>query len=126
MVCSYPRFSVYPGHEHKAFIPYTGIFADSPPDSGIIIRARALAIHGDRLQLDRQVVFDGQTIEALSFSHLVLATGTYLPGRLYDTKLNGVEALQVTQRNVERAKTIAVLGGGASVRRPASAGISNA
>ncbi|KDN45311.1 hypothetical protein K437DRAFT_294604 [Tilletiaria anomala UBC 951] len=27
----FPRFSVLPGHEHKAFIPYTSIFKDAPP-----------------------------------------------------------------------------------------------
>jgi NADH dehydrogenase FAD-containing subunit len=26
----FPRFSVMPGHEHKAFIPYTSIFKDAP------------------------------------------------------------------------------------------------
>lgn len=26
----FPRFIVYPGHEHKAFVPYTSIFSESP------------------------------------------------------------------------------------------------
>ncbi|WFD30409.1 hypothetical protein MSPP1_001428 [Malassezia sp. CBS 17886] len=26
----FPRFIVFPGHEHKAFVPYTSIFSDSP------------------------------------------------------------------------------------------------
>lgn len=26
----FPRFTVYPGHEHKAFVPYSSIFSESP------------------------------------------------------------------------------------------------
>lgn len=43
----FPRFTVYPGHEHKAFVPYTSIFSESKPrkpaDSTIVTAAH---LHG--------------------------------------------------------------------------------
>lgn len=70
---AFPRFAVATGiDKHKAFIPYTpGTFADCPPDSGRVVRARVQSITKQDLQLDRKVDLDGQKTDAIPYTYLV-------------------------------------------------------
>ncbi|KAK1960096.1 FAD/NAD(P)-binding domain-containing protein [Colletotrichum sublineola] len=108
-----PRFSVLPKHEHKAFIPYTSVFAGSPDSSRHqVIQARAHSLLHDSVVLDR----DWQGSTKLPFDYLVVTTGTQLPppGTIpYDDKLSSVKYLQSHQQSVIKASSIIIVGGGA-------------
>lgn len=88
-----------PGHEHKAFIPFTGLFKGQPQHK--ILRAKVLEVLSPhRLRLDR--IYEGQT--ELDFDYLVAATGTKLqePGTLpHEDKLNGIKSVPLRVRSKE-------------------------
>ncbi|KAI0164963.1 FAD/NAD(P)-binding domain-containing protein [Xylariaceae sp. FL1272] len=110
---AFPRFAIIPTHEHKAFIPYTGTFADVPnSDRHDVVRARVSALHPDRVVLDR----DWQGVREIPYDYLVVATGTKLraPGTMLDDdKPLSVKYLQDYQNNLKQARSIAIIGGGA-------------
>ncbi|OJJ78538.1 uncharacterized protein ASPGLDRAFT_138727 [Aspergillus glaucus CBS 516.65] len=112
---TFPRFAIVPGHEHKAFIPYTGLFSPNPKDSPSrhsVIQARALSVQPHHLQLDRE----WQGSNQIPFEYLVVATGTRLAqpaGMKHDDKLSSVSYLQKHQADVKRSKSIVIVGGGA-------------
>ncbi|KAI0738290.1 iron uptake cluster protein [Daedaleopsis nitida] len=101
-----PRYAVLPGHEHKAFIPYTNPF----PEHGI-----------------------SDSDRTLHFDFLVYALGSHLPspinlwGPVADgdvdkadvldvtrgTKAGGIAWLKSFQKRIERASSVLVVGGGA-------------
>lgn len=90
-----PRFAVLPGHEHKAFIPYTGLFPKT--SNHAVIQARALSLQPHHIQLDRE--WQGST--QIPFEYLVAATGTRLvepAGMRNDDKLSSVTYLQTTRQ----------------------------
>ncbi|TIC89998.1 Apoptosis-inducing factor-like protein A [Colletotrichum higginsianum] len=109
----FPRFSVVPKYEHKAFIPYTAAFGASPDASRHqVIQARAESLHRGRVVLDRP----WQGSAEIVFDYLVVATGTRLqaPGSMpYDDKLSSVEYLRSYQDSVIKASSIVIVGGGA-------------
>lgn len=106
-----------PSHEHKAFIPYTGIFSSisQEPNSSsrhAVIEARALSVEPRHLQLDRQWKGSSQ----VPFEYLVVATGTHLSqpaGMKDDDKLSSVAYLQKHQAEIKRSRSIVIVGGGA-------------
>lgn len=103
-----------PNHEHKAFIPYTGLFSSvsKDPSRHTVIQARALSVQAHHLQLDREWNGSAQ----IPFEYLVVATGTRLAqpaGMKHDDKLSSVSYLQRHQADVKRAKSILIVGGGA-------------
>ncbi|KAF8257660.1 FAD/NAD-P-binding domain-containing protein [Lactarius quietus] len=103
-----PRYSVVHGFEHRAFIPYSAMFKDLPPDATEVVQSRVTAIHPDRVELDYG--------EPISYEYLVIATGTYAPPPStlnVKGKAVGIALLQRNQRRVERANKIVVVGGGA-------------
>ncbi|KAH8432109.1 NAD(P)/FAD-dependent oxidoreductase [Aspergillus melleus] len=107
---TFPRFAVIPGQEHKAFIPYTGLFARSSQHA--VIQARALSVQPQRVLLDR--AWQGSC--SISFEYLVVATGTRLAqpaGMKHDDKLSSVSYLQKHQADVQRSRSILIVGGGA-------------
>ncbi|KAI1171278.1 FAD/NAD(P)-binding domain-containing protein [Nemania sp. FL0916] len=110
---AFPRFAILPTYEHKAFIPYSGTFAAAPnPDRHHVVRARVSALHQDRVVLDR----DWQGVREIPYDYLVVATGTKLraPGTMQDDdKPLSVKYLQVYQERLKKAKSIAIIGGGA-------------
>ncbi|KAK0625526.1 hypothetical protein B0T17DRAFT_533012 [Bombardia bombarda] len=112
---AFPRFAVLPGHEHKAFIPYSSVFSSAPgPDASRhqVIKARAVSLQPKQLTLDRE----WQGSRDLAFDYLVAATGTRLapPGSMeQDDKATSVAYLKNHQRDVQKAKSIVVIGGGA-------------
>ncbi|KAE8389618.1 hypothetical protein BDV23DRAFT_172948 [Aspergillus alliaceus] len=110
---TFPRFAIVPGQEHKAFIPYTGLFpTTSNPVRHAIVQARALSVQPRHVILDRE----WQGSRQIPFDYLVVATGTNLvqpAGMGRDDKLSSVAYLQNHQNDVKCAKSILIVGGGA-------------
>ncbi|KAL2403931.1 Fe-regulated protein 8 [Exophiala dermatitidis] len=110
---TFPRFAIVPGQEHKAFVPYSGLFTGTPNSTNhAVIQARVLAVQPRHLDLDRE----WQGSKQLPFEYLALATGTTLtePGMMKsDEKKPSVSYLQSHQAMVKRAKSIIIAGGGA-------------
>ncbi|KAJ5772738.1 hypothetical protein N7457_007634 [Penicillium paradoxum] len=110
---TFPRFAIVPGQEHKAFIPYSGIFNTSPnPASHSVVQARVLSVRPTHIELDRE----WQGSKQISFDYVVLATGTRLskPAAMDDDdKPSSVEYLQRHQASVKASQSILVVGGGA-------------
>lgn len=108
-----PRFAISSGHEHKAFIPLSSVFAGTPePARHQVARARAVALQPHSLTLDRE----WQGSKTIPFDYLVVATGTRLaaPGTMPDDdKPPSVRYLQAYQTGIRNAQSILVIGGGA-------------
>lgn len=107
-VFAFPRFSVVKGHEHYAFIPYTGLAARAPP--GIFER-----VQGRVVGVDERVV-RLESGEVLPYEYLVIATGTDSgpPSKAAAVESADAQAeLRGLQGKVEEAGRIAVVGGGA-------------
>ncbi|TDL24336.1 FAD/NAD(P)-binding domain-containing protein [Rickenella mellea] len=91
-----PRLGVFPGHEHKAFIPYTNVFhptrPSSPPSSidnlhanssspgptTIFLQAHITDISPTHVTLDRSFPPHGFTNE-IAYDYAVYALGSHLP-----------------------------------------------
>lgn len=106
-----PRFCVAKGHEHKAFVPY-GKYISAPKGAISWIKARVQSITHDTVKLEG-------SNEDISYDYLVIATGAGvahgLPSRVNCTdKAEGILALQQMQNNIEAAKSLVVVGGGAA------------
>ncbi|KAJ6089253.1 hypothetical protein N7467_004469 [Penicillium canescens] len=110
---TFPRFAIVPGQEHKAFIPYSGIFKSAPnPTSHGVVQARVLSVKPTHVELDRE----WQGSKQIPFDYVVVATGTRLskPAAMeHDDKLSSVEYLQKHQAGVKAAQSILIVGGGA-------------
>ncbi|KAJ5162512.1 hypothetical protein N7492_007904 [Penicillium capsulatum] len=110
---TFPRFAIVPGQEHKAFIPYSGIFSGVPrPTSHRVVQARVLSAQPQHIELDREWNCSKQ----IPFDYVVLATGTTLskPAAMESNeKLPSVEYLQEHQADVKRSRSIVIVGGGA-------------
>ncbi|GAA6039527.1 hypothetical protein JCM8097_008368 [Rhodosporidiobolus ruineniae] len=111
---AYPRFSIVPSHEHKAFIPFHPML----PAPHAIVQAEAEAVvEGNRVRLDREVQLPGEEgrTREIEYEELILATGTKLskPGTLELEKADSVKYLQSIQSKLKDAKDIVVIGGGA-------------
>ncbi|KAK3320153.1 hypothetical protein B0T19DRAFT_362512 [Cercophora scortea] len=109
---AFPRFAIVPGFEHKAFIPYTSLFAAYPNAQHEVVRARAVSLQPQQLTLDRE--WHGS--KQLSFDYLVAATGSRLspPGAMEDDdKAPSVAYLQAYQQGIKRSNSVTVIGGGA-------------
>ncbi|KAL4988173.1 hypothetical protein BDW68DRAFT_159572 [Aspergillus falconensis] len=110
---AFPRFAILPGHEHKAFIPYTSLFSSAPnPTNHSVIQARVLSVQPHHVKLDREWQGSGQ----IPFEYLVVATGTRLsePAGMRDNdKVSSVAYLQKHQEDIKNAKSILIAGGGA-------------
>ncbi|RAL15884.1 amid-like NADH oxidoreductase [Aspergillus homomorphus CBS 101889] len=110
---AFPRFAVLPGHEHKAFIPYTRLFSSSPNSTQhAVVQARVLSVQPQHINLDR--AWQGQS--QIPYEYLVVATGTRLaePAAMRDEdKVSSVQYLQNHQSDVKRAKSVVIVGGGA-------------
>lgn len=110
---SQPRFAIVPGQEHKAFIPYSGLFSTAPnPAAHAVVQARVTSIQKDYIELDRE----WQGSKQIPFDYVVVATGTRLskPAAMeHDDKQSSVEYLQNHQADVKQSKSILIVGGGA-------------
>lgn len=115
---AFPRFAVTTNVDtHKAFIPFVpGTFADCPPGSGTVVRARVSSITKTQVQLDREVDLDGKKINSIDYAYLVVATGTKLtaPSTLPGSeKLDGVTYLRKHAETVVARSNIVLIGAGA-------------
>ncbi|KAK4038061.1 putative FAD binding protein [Parachaetomium inaequale] len=108
-----PRFAISPGHEHKAFIPLSAVFAGAPDaPRHQVARARAVSLQPHTLTLDRE----WQGSRTIPFDFLVVATGTRLaaPGTMPDDdKPPSVRYLQTYQSGIKSARSVVIIGGGA-------------
>ncbi|KAL6231538.1 hypothetical protein BDW75DRAFT_219915 [Aspergillus navahoensis] len=103
----FPRFSVVKGKEEKAFIPYDNLAKSAPAGIFEHIRDTAMEITPNSVKLSSGV--------EVEYEYLTVATGSWQPApSKYDVlrKSEGVNAFRATQRAVDAAKTIAVVGGG--------------
>jgi len=89
---TFPRLAVLPGHEQKAFIPYTKLFkpkscpGDAPPTDVPESEGSHLFIHGNVTELESHRVHfkrlspgDGPEQSFVDFDYLVYALGSHLP-----------------------------------------------
>ncbi|KAI7139397.1 FAD/NAD(P)-binding domain-containing protein [Hortaea werneckii] len=101
----------------KAFIPFKpGVFANAPPGSGDVVQAAVTDLTDSHVTLDRAVQFDGQQLDRIPYSYLVMATGTKLrpPSNVLGSeKLDGVKYLRRHAESVQKSKRMVVIGGGA-------------
>ena len=119
-----PRYSVYPSHEHKAFIPYSQLLHNNHIDANShqhpshcesrVIQAKAVRITNGHIDLDRPVKGFGTRVP---YNYLVYALGAKLPGFLSavvdSDKGSSTSWIKSLQGKIEHAEKIVVVGGGA-------------
>lgn len=111
-VYAFPRAAVKSGFEDSLFVPYDNIF-NKDKSVGHVIRAKAIAIHPNKVELDREVEGFGSFV---SFSHLIYAAGTTIPApghfEAYD-KAKGIGYLRAYQNLIRQSQKPVIIGGGA-------------
>ncbi|KAL4759111.1 uncharacterized protein BDW70DRAFT_161891 [Aspergillus foveolatus] len=103
----FPRFGVVPGHEHTAFAPYDGIPSFGP--RGILSHVRDSV---SSLTTTQVRLASGKSID---YEYLAFATGTWQPPPSKASSTKKAEAcaeLQASQKWIQHANRIAVVGGG--------------
>ncbi|KAK1224814.1 hypothetical protein PQX77_012268 [Marasmius sp. AFHP31] len=130
-----PRLAVLPGHENKAFVPYTRVFwknntiKESPH---VLLHASVVSVHPNHAILSKAFPEHGLPTTRLDFDYCVYALGSQLPDPLnlwgplpslgvmkipnpsYNgTKKDSVAWLKHNQKVVEEAPSVLVVGGGA-------------
>lgn len=109
-IFTFPRFAILSGHEHKAFVPYSGIFNSAVQHKAV--KARATRVLSDHVEINTS--WEGS--RKIPFDYLVLATGTRLaaPSMMpFDDKAPSVQYLQAYQAQLQHAKHVTIIGGGA-------------
>jgi len=107
-VFNFPRFSVFQGHEHTAFIPYDGIAKGAPEGIFQRVQNRVVGISDTHV-----VLASGEEIE---YAFLAIATGSSqgLPTNVESTEREqGCAELRSVQEAIKSAERIAVVGAGA-------------
>ncbi|KAJ6547009.1 hypothetical protein B0H19DRAFT_953194 [Mycena capillaripes] len=105
---NFPRFSVVPGYEHTAFIPYDGIAKGAP--AGLLTRVQDTVVG----LTDTQVLLASGP--KLDYEYLVIATGSSqpLPVQVSSTEFRpACRELQSVQEAIKDSQKIAVVGAGA-------------
>ncbi|KYG42106.1 hypothetical protein M433DRAFT_74468 [Acidomyces richmondensis BFW] len=115
---SFPRFAATRKvNTHKAFIPFgPATFGTAPNGIGRVIQAAVTSLTESNVQLDREIILDGQHTDNIAYSFLVLATGTKLtpPSNMPGSeKHDGVAYLQNHASQVAERSRIVVIGAGA-------------
>ena len=117
-----PRYSVYPSHEHKAFIPYSQLLHNNSQQAhrhpsrceSRVIQARAVRITNGHIDLDRPVKGFGTRVP---YNFLVYALGAKLPGFLSavvdSDKGSSTNWLKSLQQKIIKSQNVVVVGGGA-------------
>jgi NADH dehydrogenase FAD-containing subunit len=106
---NFPRSTVVPGQEGKAFIPYPDKPSDTAEGSFELKRGVVTTID------DKKVVL--ATGEVVEYAYLALATGSrqrYPAALQSDDKAAGVSFFASLQDRIQHANTIVVVGGGAA------------
>ncbi|KAK6996965.1 FAD/NAD(P)-binding domain-containing protein [Favolaschia claudopus] len=104
-IFAFPRISTVPGFEHKAFIPFTNAYHETPPHSTSIVQGVVTSVLPDKV-----VLASG---EEIPYEYLVMATGTGRPPLQLTTKAQSVHGFNLLQSRAKQAKDIVVVGGGA-------------
>lgn len=119
----FPRYSVLPGHEHKAFIPYDAFLSrrssspsPSSPSSSSSPMLRWIRDWATEIT-PKHVVLKGG--ERIPYAYLVVATGSSvesgLPSRANETdKRAAMRRLRDLQDGIRRAGRVVVVGAGAA------------
>jgi apoptosis-inducing factor 2 len=119
-----PRYSVYPSHEHKAFIPYGQLLHNNDYEvnshqhpthcESRVIQARAVRITNGHIDLDRSVKGFGTRVP---YNFLVYALGGKLPGFLSTVvdsdKSSSTSWIRSLQAKIVKSTKVVVVGGGA-------------
>ncbi|KAI0804792.1 iron uptake cluster protein [Irpex lacteus] len=128
-----PRMAALPHHAHKAFIPYTNVLTNEGPSKRhLFLHAQVTSLSQHSLTLSRSFPEYGIGKEGepatLEFEYAVYALGSHLPspinlwgpvhekddGHLHDgTKAKAVSWLSRFRANLEGARSVLVVGGGA-------------
>lgn len=106
---NFPRITVVPGHDHKAFVPYPKQPRQAPDGVYLFQRGNVTAIDTTKVTLE-----DGSQIE---FEYLVIATGSQkrYPAQLdADEKLDCMTFFEEQQNRIKGAQNIVIVGGGAA------------
>lgn len=109
-IFTFPRFAILSGHEHKAFVPYSGVFTAAVQHKAV--KARATHVHPNHVEID--TTWEGSN--KVPFDYLVLATGTRLaaPSMMpFDDKAPSVKYLQAYQSQLQQSRHVTIVGGGA-------------
>lgn len=115
-IFAFPRFSVYPGLEDRAFVPLNNPFPTAPPKAARVIRGaverveHASPVPGKPWQNGVVVLEDGTEVP---WEYLIYTTGTGREGGAGIEKADGMKRLRNLQEEVKAAKRIVVAGGGA-------------
>lgn len=105
---TFPRFSVVPGYEHTAFIPYDGIAKGAP--AGLVTRIQDTVIG---LTETHVLLASGREID---YEYLAIATGSSqpLPVQVSATEFRpACRELQSVQETIKESQKIAIVGAGA-------------
>ncbi|KAI1623826.1 putative disulfide oxidoreductase [Exophiala viscosa] len=103
----FPRFSVVPDHEHKAFIPYGPYLKSAPDGSYLFLQDSVIEVARDVVRL--------RSGKEIQYTYLVMATGSQggVPSRLNaEEKSTGMDVLRGLQERIRNSKDLVVLGGG--------------
>ncbi|KAF7316603.1 FAD/NAD(P)-binding domain-containing protein [Mycena chlorophos] len=103
-IFAFPRISVVPGFEQKAFIPLTNAFHAAPRDSVSVIQGIVENILSDCVVLD-----DGQSIP---YDYLVVATGTGRPPLALTSKPDETNSKKALQQRLRQSEEVVIVGGG--------------
>ncbi|TEB26391.1 FAD/NAD(P)-binding domain-containing protein [Coprinellus micaceus] len=132
-----PRFAVLPGHEYKAFIPYTNVFLENDKPkrnpNHIFLKTEVTSIRPNHITISQPFPELGIDSTEIAFDYALYALGAHLPAPMdlwgrdprEDVKpgdepwtFNGFKNesckwLQERQKAIEAAPTVLVVGGGA-------------
>ncbi|KAF8641752.1 hypothetical protein AX16_009829 [Volvariella volvacea WC 439] len=134
-----PRYSVLPGHEHKAFIPFRNVFHEKTGPPHLFLQAHVLSMDAHSVTLSKSFPEHGIPTQKLAFDYAVYALGSHLPSpldlwaperdehliaehlkkkdRTYvvykGEKKEGIDWLKDSQKLVEDSPSVLVVGGGA-------------
>jgi NADH dehydrogenase FAD-containing subunit len=105
---NFPRYSVVPGHEEKAFIPYDAIMKGAPPGIFKFAQDTATSFEAGKILLasGKEIPYD--------FLAVAIGTAQAPPANLAATeKTEGCMELRYFQSRIASAKSVAIVGGGA-------------
>lgn len=110
---NFPRFSVVPGHERSAFIPYDAVFADALPGISRFVQGTVTGLTTTAVQLNAP---SGES-STIPYDVVVLATGSASrpPAKLLAAADRDAACaeLQALQQRIQKAQNVAIVGGGA-------------
>ncbi|KAJ7122015.1 FAD/NAD-P-binding domain-containing protein [Mycena crocata] len=104
-IFAFPRINAVPGFEHKAFVPWTDAYHETPRHSTSIVQGVATAVLPDKV-----VLASG---EVIPYEYLIMATGTGKPPLRTTTKVESVNLMRQIQDRVKQSQNIVIVGGGA-------------